>query len=473
VQRWCLTVPADEHVLERRYAAQVVLGTILGLNVEVIARGAGLPQLALVGDDRLVLEFRDDFFRWWRGCADTRDPLLELRPVTTASGAQPTQSVLWLALEAQEGRWLSVDEFSHRLSVDVFGMAFALLSGLDDYLTSDRDTHDRMPDSSSFAIRLGAARRPIVDELAGILLEAMNLSWPHVERQLRTSRVVSTHDVDTPLLSAGQRMGAVLRSVLSVARHTPLGRDTMEAASMLAGALRNRRVDRFASDPWWTFPYILERCFASGVKPEIYFITDPVETMRSRVYNMTDPPISTLVAMVSDAGASAGVHASYPSHGDTIQLNAEATRLVHHAGDAGVRGGRHHYLRWNARVSPDAWEDAGMEFDSSVGFTSHCGFRSGTSHPHPLYSFARRRATTVIERPLVVMERCIEREVGIAGPYASALLGELRDQCFRHGGDFVFLFHNNSLAQRRQRRLFEQCLGGDQDYAPRRSDALS
>ena len=69
-----------------------------------------------------------------------------------------------------------------------------------------------------------------------------------------------------------------------------------------------------------------------------------------------------------------------------------------------IRWHRNHYLVYDSVQSPPLLAGAGLEVDSTVGFTTSNGFRAGLSWPYYLWDSQRDVATAVLEIPLVFMD---------------------------------------------------------------------
>ena len=72
----------------------------------------------------------------------------------------------------------------------------------------------------------------------------------------------------------------------------------------------------------------------------------------------------------------------------------EFERLISVAEEEGicqdVWGGRQHYLRWEAPTTWRAWEEAGLDYDSTLTFADHAGFRCGVCFEYPVYDILLR-----------------------------------------------------------------------------------
>ena len=102
-------------------------------------------------------------------------------------------------------------------------------------------------------------------------------------------------------------------------------------------------------------------------------------------------------------GVEVGLHASYRARELPGAIAEEARPL----GD--VQGLRHHYLRSDpARLAAELRE-AGLRYDSSIGWPSLPGLRAGTPYPYRLWD-AERREPGAWELPLVVMDATLAEE---------------------------------------------------------------
>ena len=91
------------------------------------------------------------------------------------------------------------------------------------------------------------------------------------------------------------------------------------------------------------------------------------------------------------------------------------------------------------------------------------GFRCGTCHAYTLFDLAAGQPTTLLERPLVLMEVTVTSPVYLGlghGDEAAALMLGLRARCRRFGGEFSLLWHNSNLVLAPARRLYRTLIEG-------------
>jgi len=86
-----------------------------------------------------------------------------------------------------------------------------------------------------------------------------------------------------------------------------------------------------------------------------------------------------------------------------------------------------------------------MEEDSTLGFTSHAGFRTGTCYSYKVFDILQRKELTLTETPLLLMEVALLKEVHYNFEVFFKKAIELKNNVKQFNGTFVFLWHNNSF----------------------------
>ena len=332
-----------------------------------------------------------------------------------------------------------------------------MLSRYEELVTHDRDEHDRFPAWASLACQEGFLERPIVDEYVEILWSAMSTLWPGLKRRARKPSVRVSHDVDRPSRCS---FGPFRRFARSVAGGVAKRRDFASPVHGLAA--RYSRSDRLhPADPYNPFDWLMGVSEARGLQSAFYLIPGKTYAPHDPLYDMDDPKIRSLVRRIAERGHEVGPHPGYNTYRDPATLAAQADHLRQVSEEEGVQqnewGGRMHYLQWSTDTTPAAWEDAGMAYDSTLGYADHTGFRCGTSHDFPLYSWSARRVLTVTERPLIAMEGTIlsAKYMGLSEPDdVRGHLSTLRSRCHQFNGPFNLLWHNSDLVEQEARSIY-------------------
>jgi hypothetical protein len=113
-------------------------------------------------------------------------------------------------------------------------------------------------------------------------------------------------------------------------------------------------------------------------------------------------------------------------------------------------------LRWKAPTTWQLWADSGLDYDSTLTFPQRVGFRCGTCYEYPVFNATTRTKLRLIERPLIAMDVTLldPNYMGLDHVAALEHIARLANQCRAYQGDFVLLWHNTQLIDRRDRRLY-------------------
>jgi hypothetical protein len=278
---------------------------------------------------------------------------------------------------------------------------------------------------------------PRVAELAaGLGLERRG--YPGGERFL----VALTHDVD--LLGGGGLPTAARKLAGSVAHRSR--RRLLESTNFAADALRGRDPD---------YPLEAMRA-AEGTRSSTCFFLTRQEAPQDGYPERYGPALPEAVDRTRAAGVEVALHASYRARERPGAIAEEARAL------GKFQGLRHHYLRSDpARLAAELRE-AGLRYDSSIGWPSLPGLRAGTPYPYRLWD-AERREPGAWELPLVLMDATLaeERYLGLDADAAYEVAVAALEPVAEHGGAVAILWHPPSHHPRLSRgydRLYRRLL---------------
>lgn len=449
---------------ERRHVLDWVLGERLGLEWRLTPGAPG--RVVLRRDDRSLampdLLFGAAEADWlappslperpigsvlvddaWAGrLVDRRLPVLYVEPGTDAVGPAAVNA-------------------TGSLGVDLLGGIFALLTRYEELVLTERDEHDRFRASASATGASDLLERPIADEYVELLAAAMRALWPDLPEPAPSRRLRLTHDVDWGRFGETVSAATALRAtVADVVKRREPGLAWRRAWTYL-GARAGRDLP---GDPLDAFAELMDVAEAHGRAAAFYFVAARTGHPLDATYEIDAPWVGRTLRAIEARGHEIGLHASYTSHGDPAQLRREAAGLRAAVSAAGataddVRGGRHHYLRWRNPDSWRAWADAGLAYDSTVGYAEAPGFRSGTAFEHPTFDVARGERLALRERPLMAMDVTFRSYQGTAAEDAGDRVVHLARRAGRVGGDVVLLWHNTSVVGRAQRRFYRDLVG--------------
>ena len=208
------------------------------------------------------------------------------------------------------------------------------------------------------------------------------------------------------------------------------------------------RTDHWTFEPW----LMLAREF--GTAPCFFFMARQGSLLQYAMgtpddfYDIRSDRFGLLFSTLRDAGAEIGLHASFHAHRSAATLRVEVERLKT-ASNGPVYGNRHHY--WH--LDPDdpnttlvRHAEAGLQYDSSLGFEYYPGFRRGICHPFRPFHPGRREVVDVVQLPPAWMDDHFDRRLaknGIQSPDEAAL--RLVDVAARTGGIVVVDYHSRGM----------------------------
>jgi hypothetical protein len=281
---------------------------------------------------------------------------------------------------------LLTDEVNERLPTTAWGPA-------------DRLLFDR-----SFQARHGIAHLPIVNhfvQLVAALIQrqlgarAVSL-WPEGKR----AAIGISHDVDRP------EKYAMLRAVRDL-RYPALRIWPRFYAKALYQALQRLRDP--CPDDFWLFEQIMDAESKLGLKSTFFFASMPSYgrwgAFEDVTYDIGWPRFGPLFQSIAERGFEIGLHASYNAHRASSRLAWERWRLEQVAG-VPIKGLRHHY--WHLGRNPNRTlrfhEECGFEYDSSLAFNEHMGFRRNVALPFYPWDAERSRPLRTLQLPTFCMD---------------------------------------------------------------------
>ena len=344
-------------------------------------------------------------------------------------------------------------EFSEKgasIHYDILGLTYWMLSRLEEVGRTDLDRHSRFPAVSSHAFKHNYLERPIVDEWLNILGQIIERVWPHLRLKQHQFHISLSHDVDTPSFYAFKPWSTIGRMMVG----DILKRHDIRSFAIAPYVKMATRTQLHSADPYNTFDWLMDLSEENGLKSAFYFICGQTDRVYDAEYNPEHPVIRNLIRHIHARGHEIGLHPSYNTFQRPELIKQEAEHLKRVCAEEGVEqaqwGGRMHYLRWEQPTTMRAWEDAGMSYDSTLGYADKPGFRCGTCHEYPAFDPIAQEQLSLRIRPLVVMECTIIDSVylglGATGA-AEEKIKLLKKRCQKVGGYFSLLWHNSYFSE--------------------------
>lgn len=346
----------------------------------------------------------------------------------------------------------------HVIHYDILGLIFWVLSRQEEVGRKDLDKHGRFQGTSSHAFKHGYLDRPIVDEWLDLLGQVILRQWPHLKLKKHKPKVVVTCDVDRPYLQYSK----FLDKTLIKATGDILKRQSLSQAykNLQRYVFYKRGVYRY--DPLMSaLDWIMSVNEDVGNRVVFYFIPESKHPTYESGYSLSESAIEFLIKKISERGHEIGMHGSYASHQNREQVLKEVALLNDGLESVGVvssrLGNRQHYLRWDVATTAVNLENAGVIYDSSLGYADHAGFRCGTCHEFPMFDPVKGRMLAIRQRPLIMMECSVISQFYMGMGYTEESLNYMhmiKERCYKAGGSFTLLWHNSHLNSERDKAFY-------------------
>jgi len=452
---------------ERDYIISTLLSDFLGLDVQIEL--GQRQETVITAGTRGELIVADGLFtcphEQWLTSASLPQRPLRMWEVKELGEHLPLVSIRVPVIYGKPlpgGEWMTQDGETLRLGLDVFGSSFFMLTRYEEAVKPDRDRYDRFPATSSLAYQENFLDRPIVNEYLEILWACLKRLWPNLERKPREFHIRVGHDVDRSYLHAFAHPITLLRNCAG----DVLLRHQVRGALRRASAYIQVKRGNLKADPYNTFDLLMGMDERGGLRSTFHFLGGRLPDVDSD-YPLDHPRIRTLLRHIHERGHSLGYHASYDSYRDPDRTQKEFQRLKHVCEKEGIEqdtwGGRQHYLRWQTPITFQNLNDAGLDYDATLSFPEHAGFRCGVCYEYPVFNVVRKEKLRLRERPLIVMDRTITDDdtMGLGrGEKALEKMLLYKNLCRRFRGDFALLWHNTRLVDSLDVTLYEGVLHG-------------
>lgn len=321
------------------------------------------------------------------------------------------------------------------LPFDLPALIFYLVSRYEEYLPFEPDAHGRFSAAQSLAARASFLTQPLVNELIIRFKILLQQKFPTSDFRLPTSDFTfrPTYDID---MAWSYLHKGWLRSIGGSCRDLLKGDFRM---------LRQRwRVQMGKeSDPFYTFDYLDTLHQHYNVIPGYFLLLGdyhPFDTnipSQNTVFQQLIKSLHTKYPL--------GIHPSYASNENTLQLQKEIRRLQTLTGEAVTRS-RQHFLKLKF---PNTYQNllaAGITEDYSLGYSDALGFRASIATPYPWYDLENEIITNLILHPFQVMDVTLKLYLQLNPAQAIENVTLIINKTRAVGGTFCTLWHNSSFS---------------------------
>lgn len=328
---------------------------------------------------------------------------------------------------------------------DLIKSAFYLLSGYQEYIgTQSKDNLGRFSYSDSVQCKLNCIDKPVVNYyfhwiVSGLQTYCKFHGIPSLIRpRVDNFSFLLSHDVDSVDLYTFEYWVYKIKEITGLKPST-LSKWT-DIRLGITGFLKWIGLIK-RDNPYWNFEFLrsLERQY--NFRSTFYFLDQGVKH-DDAYYGFDEERILRLFDFVKAENCEIGLHGSSRScnNVDVMTSNLNRLRLF---SKTTIVGNRQHRLLWKHPETAKVLNQVGLQYDTTLGFAAHEGFRNSYCHPFRLYDFESEKMLDVWEFPLVVMDVTLFAYQKYSMDIAKQKCLELLTESKKFNGLFTLLWHNS------------------------------
>jgi hypothetical protein len=275
------------------------------------------------------------------------------------------------------------------ISDDIISAAFYLLSGWQEYFSTERDRHGRFPYSASVQQKYNFVTLPVVNYYFEVLKTAVE----HVSGQPLQPRrwgndqadfaAFISHDIDN------------LYSAWKAPAKAALKQQKLGLFSKLAW--KHLRMP----DAWDNLEAVAAATAQYSAKSTFFILPNPkkADNGTSNADYQLNSALWRRLRVLQSANCALELHGSLGTASDKAALTRDLATFQYSG-----RGLRFHYLSWNPRQTLALIDTVNFNYDSTLGFAEHFGFRHSYCQPFYPFDFVNKKEVGFLEIPLNVMD---------------------------------------------------------------------
>lgn len=323
---------------------------------------------------------------------------------------------------------------------DIINSALYLITCREEQEISSRDSMERF--SADYSLRKRKINRAYFDAYSSIIFKAME----HIDKTLKYQKngfeIMLTHDVDNV---NSRNKYIFLHNVKDMLLN--------KKVPFLEGM--KKTVSYIASNKYQQVENCIKLEEKYNAKSEFYFLQGKPHRFGRR-YKLSEAK-KELDIFKKHKEFVIGIHTNFFSYDCSDDINEEINTIERFTGEK-IVSNRNHYLRFK---TPRTWEqlsEAGIRFDTTLGYSDLNGFRAATSHSFIPFNIFSGKLIDIYEVPLVVMD-VVAMERGAA--YFEEKWTEIKiviDEVIKYGGASSILWHQCVLAEKDYRDMYERVI---------------
>ena len=325
----------------------------------------------------------------------------------------------------------AAQDADHVLPFDLFSAVFYLISRYEEYVPFVPDRHHRYPATESILFKAGLLERPIIDEWLFALSKLLRDKGLSIHR--KSFAFLPTYDIDIAWSfkhkGLKRTMGGYLRDI---------AKNNLESLKERTAVLQAKK-----KDPYFSFD-VTDRLHRDNELEPLYFILAAAQnTAWDKHILPSNKHMSALIQSLAQQ-YKIGIHPSYHANAQPHLFREEQKTLSTISGQQ-MDISRQHYIKVEWPKTYRALLEMDIRQDYSMGYSTHLGFRAGTSRSFFWYDLLAEAPTQLHIFPFCFMDTTAHYEMGLSVEEAFEKLHYFKNSLQKINGLMLTVFHNFSL----------------------------
>jgi len=333
-----------------------------------------------------------------------------------------------------KGNWHAEECLTFNETPDPLSSLFFVLSRMEEYYPKKRDIHNRFSGKDSWQNQYNWLDKCICDRWALLIIKEIEKKIG-VSLQVKTKEMslIPTFDIDN---AYAYQFKKGKRKLLSIAK---------DLFQLNFVRLKERKLvlAKIQKDPYDTYDLIESIALKFPVK--IFWLVGDYGKYDKNI-NLKNPGIKELIRNLNQI-IEIGIHPSYISNSIPAMVKTEKEKLESVV-DKKIISARQHFLKLSFPQTYRNLISYGIKEDFTMGFADALGFRNGTAHAFPWFDILENRKTDLIIRPFAYMDGTLNEYLQLSPEEACHRIGSLHNEVLQFGGDFIFLWHNETIGNK-------------------------
>ncbi len=346
------------------------------------------------------------------------------------------------------GKWqgnitLFKNEHHPEIPFDVFAATFFLISRYEEYLPHIRDKYDRFEAESGMAWQHDFLQDPLVNYWSEALKRLLSNRFPQLTFKEFSYGYTSTIDIDN---AYAFRQKGIMRTIGGYGRALVnfFWEDFRERTRVLLGKMQ---------DPYDTYDMQLKIQKKYRLKV-IYFFLLGDYGINDKNLPSNNRKFQSLIKHLNDY-APVGIHPSFGSNDNPDQVKKEIGRLSHIV-HREIKNSRQHFLKLHFPETYKTLVNNGISDDYTMGYATRIGFRASICTPFYWYDLDTETETNLRIHPFAVMDATFRFYLKVKPEEVPAMVKPLVDKVKRVNGEFISIWHNETISNWREWKGWEK-----------------